>query len=91
MNITEAVKRACEEPTLSKALTWIAVWETERAVAQAFEWKRTGISTAGHGGGWDTCFERCFEEVLRVFPASPARVVDSEVLGKIQKLLATRI
>jgi len=64
MNAVEASQRACQEPTLEDALSWIAVWETERAVAQALEWKRTGVSTAGHGGGWDTCFKVLFERVL---------------------------
>jgi methylmalonyl-CoA mutase cobalamin-binding subunit len=64
MTITEAVEHACEEPTLVKALVWIAVWDTERAVRQAIEWSRTGISTASHDGGWDTCFEVLFDAVV---------------------------
>jgi len=64
MKIDEAVKRACEEPTLKAALGWIAIWECERAMAQRDEWKRTGVSTAGNGGGWDTLFEYCFDLVL---------------------------
>ena len=64
MNIDEAVSRACMEPTLAKALSWIAVWETERVVEQALRWKVSGVSTASHGGGWDTCFEPCFTRVL---------------------------
>ena len=64
MNMTEACLRACEEPTLEEALTWVARWETERVVAQALEWKRTGVSTAAHGGGWDTCFRVLFERLL---------------------------
>ena len=64
MNLEEACQRACQEPTLEEALTWMAVWETERVVAQALEYKRTGVSTAAHGGGWDTCFKVLFERVL---------------------------
>ena len=67
MNIDEAVNRACEEPTLTKALSWIAIWESERAIVQAIEWKRTGVSTASHGGGWDTCFEYCFKRVIEAW------------------------
>ncbi|MFI5296912.1 MAG: hypothetical protein ACHREM_02345 [Polyangiales bacterium] len=63
MNIDEAVARACKEPTLVEALTWIAVWETERVVQQALKWKETGVSTASGGAGWDTCFGRLFERV----------------------------
>lgn len=67
MNIDDAVAKACEEPTLVKALSWIAVWETERVVKQAIQWKATGVSTASHGGGWDTCFETCFDRVFEVW------------------------
>ena len=42
MNITEATKRACEEPTLLDALTFICVWESERVV---------------HNDQWDTRFK----------------------------------
>lgn len=63
MKITEAVKRACEEPTLLDALTWIAVWESERAIEQAHAYKMTGVST-GAQGGWDTCFKVCFSLVM---------------------------
>ena len=58
MNLKEAVEKACQEPTLTEALTWIAVWETGRVVEQ----ERTGISTASHGGSGDTLFKVCFEE-----------------------------
>lgn len=67
MKVQEAVARAILEPTLAKALAWIAVWESERAIKQALEWKRTGFSTVGHGGGWDTCFETCFSRVLEQY------------------------
>jgi hypothetical protein len=64
MKIDEAVARACREPTLSDALSWIAVWESERAIRQAIEYTKNGNSTASHGGGWDTCFKYCFDRVL---------------------------
>ena len=63
MNLKEAVEKACQEPTLTEALTWIAVWETGRVVEQVREFERTGISTASHGGSGDTLFKVCFEEV----------------------------
>lgn len=65
MNISQAVVRACEEPTLVEALSWIAVWESEHAIKQALLWKETGVSTASHGGGWDTCFKYCFTLVFQ--------------------------
>lgn len=62
--IDQAVARACLEPTLLKALNWIAIWETERVVKQVLEWQRTGVRTGSNGGAWDTCFEFCFEQVM---------------------------
>ena len=59
-----AVRDACQEPTLEAALAHIAIWESERVVKQAIRHHETGVSTAGHGGGWDTCFLLCFREVL---------------------------
>ncbi len=52
MNLIEASAAACREPTLVAALTWIAVWETERVVKQA----RDNMQ-------WETCFRVCFEQV----------------------------
>lgn len=73
MNIDEALERACQEDTLTKALSWISVWETERVVAQAFKWKETGVSTASHGGGWDTCFEYLFGRLLEAWKLEQER------------------
>lgn len=55
LNIDEAVKKACEEPTLAKALAWIAIWESERVV----RFVREHLNQP-----WDTCFKLCFERVL---------------------------
>ena len=67
MNINEAVKRACQEPTLLDALSWIAVWESERVVKQAHAFHNTGIRTGADGAGWDTCFKICFERVMEAY------------------------
>jgi hypothetical protein len=67
INIDSAVKRACDEPTLLKALSWIAIWESERAIAQALTWQKTGMRTGSHGGAWDTCFEHCFALVAEAW------------------------
>lgn len=64
MNTDYAVLRACREPTLVDALSWIAIWESDRAVRQALEQQRTGIGTATPGQAWDTCFKFCFKRVL---------------------------
>lgn len=66
--LDEAVRKACEQPSLVDALTWIAVWESERAIQQARRFFETGTSTAAHGGGWDTCFKVCFERVMKEYP-----------------------
>ena len=64
MNIDEAVARSCQEPTLLDALSWIAVWETERVIKQAQRFFETGERTGSNGAGWDTCFRVCFERVI---------------------------
>ena len=51
MNITEAVQEACKEPTLLKALSWIAVWESVRT----------------YEGPWETCFYICFKMVTEEY------------------------
>lgn len=66
MNPFEAAEQACQEPTLLDALTWIAVWECERAIKQAHAYKLTGVSTAAQGG-WDTCFKLCFSLVMQAW------------------------
>lgn len=68
MNINEAVEKACEQPTLLDALSYIAVWESERAIEQAKNFFKTGISTTGDGKGWDTCFKVCFSLVFEKCP-----------------------
>ena len=54
MNIDEAVKIACEEPTLLDALVWICVWESGRV------W-------GPNGQGGDTCFKFCLEQVMKKY------------------------
>jgi hypothetical protein len=54
MNVAEASKEACKQPTLVEALTWIAIWESERIVRQARE-----------NETWETCFRVCFERVMK--------------------------
>ncbi len=56
MNIIEATNRACEEPTLTEALTWICIWESERVVKQA----RANPQ-------WETCFGICIRYVMDAY------------------------
>lgn len=80
MNLKEAVEKACQEPTLTEALTWIAVWETGRVVEQ----ERTGISTASHGGSGDTLFKVCFEEVGKQWLAATLNKESTHFAGAIR-------
>ncbi|GAF99996.1 unnamed protein product [marine sediment metagenome] len=58
MKVNEAAEIACSQPTLEEALAWMAVWESERVIK---------FVKANPGKQWDTCFRRCFEEVLSRF------------------------
>ena len=62
MNITEAVKQACKEPTLLDALSWVCVWESERVVKQTKKNLRQI-----DGRGWDTCFKFCIGKVIEEY------------------------
>jgi len=63
MNIDKAIKRACEEPTLLDALSWVCVWESERAIAQA----RFNFGSGSNSAGWDTCFKVCLKCVMEQY------------------------
>ena len=63
MNLKEAVDRACTEPTLVASLTWIAIWESERAIAEAFRNDKSGERNPD-GSKWGTCFGLCFQGVI---------------------------
>lgn len=72
--LADMVKIVCEQaPTLVDAISAICIWESERAIKQAFKWKETGESTASHGGGWDTCFRVCIENVMEAWEEKKAR------------------
>lgn len=65
MNITEAVKRACEEPTLVEALAWICIWESERVIAQVLINYEAGTEE----DVYDTCFKYCLQQVMKEYIA----------------------
>ena len=67
MNIDEAVARACKEPTLLDALSWICVWESERTVKQALKSLEIGVKSGSNGAGWDTCFRHCLQRVMESY------------------------
>lgn len=61
MNLTQALDRAMREDTLADALTFLAVWETERVVVQARANEQ-----------WDTCFKFLFKRALERWPHEEA-------------------
>lgn len=65
LDIVEAVEKACQEPTLLDALSWICVWESERVVRQAKKELRDA-----DGKGWDTCFKFCLGRVIEKYNQS---------------------
>ena len=67
MNIVEAVARACKEPTLLDALSWICVWESERTIKQALESHESGVKGGANGAGYDTCFRFCLTKVMESY------------------------
>ncbi len=81
MNITEATKRACEEPTLLDALSWICVWESERVVKQAKKNEQ-----------WETCFKVCLRSVLDEWPKSHTQECeDKELEAQYELLIAQEL
>ena len=63
MDIDEAVDRACKEPTIVDALSWICVWESERVVKQV----RENFGSGANGADWDTCFRVCLQKVIKKY------------------------
>lgn len=93
MNIEEALTRACAEPTLVKALSWIAIWETERVAQQAVQHEKTGVSAAACGGKWDTCFDLCFTNVIARWKAMASSKdehvrSDLNLISEVSRVLA---
>ncbi len=65
VSVPEAIATALKQPTLVDALSWIAIWDTERTVRQAL--RNVGPDNrkeTGHGGLWETTFKLLFEQVL---------------------------
>jgi len=59
----EILKRACEEPTLIKALSFACLCECERAIKQAHK-NLTDNTPDVDGKMWDTCFEFVISQVM---------------------------
>lgn len=55
-SLTDILNRACEEPTLLDAISFISVCDTERAVAQA---RRNNFES------WETCSKYLIGELLK--------------------------
>jgi hypothetical protein len=54
MTFAEAVEQACKRSDLTKALTYIAVWEHERTIS----------SIRANGKPYETLFGRCISAVI---------------------------
>ena len=54
MNFKEAIDRACKEPTLDDALSFICIWESERIVKFVKEHPNQP---------WETLFKYCITNV----------------------------
>jgi len=67
MNYIQAVNRACEEPTLVDALSWISVWECERVIPVAHEFLNGEKPFDWNGQGWDTCFKFLINETMEAY------------------------
>lgn len=75
MDLNEAATTACKEKTLTDALTYIAIWESERVLKQALESHKTKVTLSSDGTRgviWDTCFKVCFESVAKKWQAEHA-------------------
>jgi hypothetical protein len=91
MTIDQAIDRACQEPTLVDALSWICLWECERVVAQALRNVPNNIRDAD-GKSWDTCFGYCIRLVMDAYgrqkpfnPAFDMPTTPSEAIAVITK------
>lgn len=52
--IDQAIVRACQEPTLTKALAFIAIWECERVIPIAHAFLSGKEIRNADGQGWHT-------------------------------------
>lgn len=84
MNYTEAATKACEQPTFLIALSWMALWECERAIQQALQNEKEGTKNPD-GSKWDTCFTVCFQEVSKQWNKLHATMTTNKVLEDIRK------
>lgn len=64
---TQVIDQAILQPTLEKALSHVAIWETDRAVREAFRRARSGERTS-YGGLWEPYFETVFHQLMLRYP-----------------------
>lgn len=70
--VTECIDQAVCKRSLVEALEHVAIFETERAVREAFRRARSGERLSATGGLWSTHFRVLFERVLERFPPQQA-------------------
>lgn len=63
MTLQDMLDRCYKEPTLTKALALMALFECERAIRQAKHNMDSDVRNPD-GSQWDTCFEFLFKQVI---------------------------
>ena len=67
-SLTNAIKRALDESSLTAAFASVALWECDRAVRQAVHSYQNATRTPD-GGTYETCFKFAFTELLKAWNA----------------------
>jgi len=67
MNFIQAVDKACEQPTLLDALTWICVWHCEDKAVEAHKFLNNEKPRGPDGEGWNTCFKFIIKETMEAY------------------------
>lgn len=90
--IDELVEKALEQPTLARALSYVATSEHERALRQAFRNARDGQRDPNTGALWDTLFHNLFERTIEAWDRSRERGITSDrIRDEAQKRFQERI
>jgi hypothetical protein len=81
-HVEDAIRRACDEPTLVDALSFVALWECERVIPQAHEFLSGRKPRDADGRGWDTCFGHLFARVIAAWNERAAGVPTTEPVAQ---------
>jgi hypothetical protein len=84
-HVEDALRRACDEPTLVDALSFVALWECDRVIPQAHEFLSGRKPRDADGRGWDTCFGHLFARVIAAWNERAAGVPTTEPVAPIAR------